>query len=482
MRFVATQDLKPGMLLGKDIIRDAKLSMLKKGITLSDEYIKYFKENGYMGVYVLDEFSKGIDIEDTVRPEVFLEGIKAVQENNVGALVNTSVSIVQDVFEKKDLSVDLFDLRSFDDYTYHHSVNVAVYAVAVGRAMHLDNENIKYLSEAAIAHDLGKSKIPIEILNKHGKLTDEEYKIMQEHPVKSVEILNTTPYISAYVKQAVLMHHENENGSGYPLHKEGSEIPLLAKIIHAVDVYDALTSRRPYKDPYAPAKAYEYLEEGAGNLFDRKVLDAMETVIPAYPAGINIELSNGEKGIVASHTENLMRPKVKLLPDGKIVDLSTDENYSSVSIIYSGILQNDYAGAVEELNENRQRRSMKKTIGIVGDVVSASHINEAINNFYKTVVINSTEGLFNFLRDGEGVDLLIVDIDLKELKGISLILKLKEIVVDFPPFMVISSVMSREMVFSAMKAGASDYIVKPVKPAYLKERVDRAVEKIYDEA
>lgn len=479
MRFIATADLKPGMVLGRDIIRDSKLSMLKKGIVLTDEYIKYFKENGYMGIYVLDEFSKDIEIEDTVRPEVFQEGIKAVEENNVGALVNTSVTIVQDVFEKKDLSVDLFDLRSFDDYTYHHSVNVAVYAVAVGRAMNLDKENIKFLSEAAIAHDLGKSKIPKEILNKHGKLTDEEYKIMQAHPEKSVEILNQSPMISAYVKQAVLMHHENENGSGYPLHKEGKDIPLLAKIIHVVDVYDALTSRRPYKDPYPPANAYEYLVGGAGNLFDRKVLDAMETVIPAYPTGINVILSNGQPGIVARHTDNIMRPVVKLYSDGTFVDLNDPAN-QDLSITSSGILQADYTGEVEELNEDRQRKSMKKTVGIVGDMVSASHVNDALNAFYKTVVINGADALAAYLRDGEPLNLLIIDIDLPEMKGMDLVMGLRKIVLDFPPFMIMSSSMSRNMVMLALKAGASDFILKPVKPNYLRERVNQVIEKIYD--
>lgn len=479
MRFIATADLKPGMVLGRDIIRDARLSMLRKGIILTDEYIKYFKENGYMGVYVLDEFSKDIEIEDTVSPEVFLNGVKAVETNDVNALVNTSVEIVQDVFAKRDLSVDLFDLRSFDDYTYHHSVNVAVYAVAVGRAMDLNNENIRNLSEAALAHDLGKSKIPKEILNKHGKLTDEEYKIMQAHPMKSVEILNQSPVISAYVKQAVLMHHENENGSGYPLHKEGSEIPLLAKIIHVVDVYDALTSRRPYKDPYPPANAYEYLRGGAGNLFDSSVLEAMETVIPAYPIGINVELSNGKTGIVARHTDNIMRPVVKLYSDGSLVDLN-DVNNAGLSIVSSGILQADYVGEVEELNEDRQRRSMKKTVGIVGDMVSISHMNDALNGFYKTVVLNGAQALMDYLRDGEPLNLLIIDIDLPELKGLELVQGLRKIVLGFPPFIIISSMMSKNMVLLALKAGASDFIVKPVNPNYLRERVDRVIEKIYD--
>lgn len=480
MRFIATADLKSGMILGRDIIRDAKLSMLKKGIVLSDEYIKFFKENGYMGVYILDAFSKDIEIEDTVRPEVFEKGIKAVEENDVGALISTSVSIVQDVFEKKDLSVDLFDLRSFDDYTYHHSVNVAVYAVAVGRAMNLSQDDIKYLSEAAIAHDLGKSKIPKEILNKHGKLTDEEYKIMQDHPVKSVEILNQSPMVSAFVKQAVLMHHENENGSGYPLHKEGKEIPLLAKIIHVVDVYDALTSRRPYKDPYSPATAYEYLEDGAGNLFDRTVLDAMKTVIPAYPTGINVVLSNGEKGIVAKHTDNALRPVIKLYSDGSLVDLM-DEKNQDLSIVYSGILQADYTGEVEELNEDRQRKSMKKTVGIVGDLVSSSHVNDALSSFYKTITFSSGAKLMDYLRDGDPLELLIADIDFPDLNGLELLRGLRTIVIDFPPLIIMSSTMSRNMVVEAMKIGAADYIIKPVKPNYLKERVDRVVEKIYDE-
>lgn len=480
MRFVSTPKLQSGMILGRDIIRDATLPMLKKGIILTDDYIKYFKDNGYMGVYILDNFSKDIEVEDTIRPEVVKQGIKAVSENNVGELVDTAVQIVNDIMQKDDLSVDLFDLRSFDDYTYHHSVNVAVYAVAVGRKMNLDKENIKYLSQAAIAHDLGKSKIPKEILNKHGKLTDEEYKIMQDHPKKSVEILNGSSTISAYVKQAVLMHHENENGSGYPLHKEGAEIPLLAKIIHAVDVYDALTSRRPYKDPYAPADAYDYLEGGAGILFDQSVLKVMEEVIPAFPPGLDVLLSNGEKGIVAKHTKDAKRPIIKIYPEGKLVNLLEDPQYKNVSIKASGVLEADYVGEVEELNEGKQRKQMKKTVGIVADLMSSGHLEDALSMNYKTKVFHSGMELMNFLRDNDSPDLLIIDLKLPDTTGIDLVNNLKDLVVGFPPFIFVSDSMDRTTVFNSLKAGATDFIAKPINPTYLRTRVERAINKIYD--
>ena len=140
MRFVPVDSLQAGMILGRDIISNAKSFMLKRGITLTDSYIKYLQLNGYFGAYISDMTSEDVIFEEIIDHETVQKGIDAVASQNIGAIINVSADMVSQVSKKTDISVDLFDLRSFDDYTFHHSVNVAVYAAAVGKKMNLSEE------------------------------------------------------------------------------------------------------------------------------------------------------------------------------------------------------------------------------------------------------------------------------------------------------------------------------------------------------
>ena len=172
MRFVQIDVLQPGMVVGRDIYNITQSSMLRRGVTLTEKYIEYLKEKGYIGAYISDVFSEDIDIEETIEQSTFQAGAVAVKENNVDAIAGVAVDIVSQMSQASRISVDLLDLRAYDDYTYHHSVNVAVYAVAVGKRMGLSDEKLTLLAQAGVCHDLGKSRIPEEILNKPSRLTD----------------------------------------------------------------------------------------------------------------------------------------------------------------------------------------------------------------------------------------------------------------------------------------------------------------------
>lgn len=479
MRYIPIDAVNPGMILGKNIISNTSAAMLTKGTVLTEEYVEYLVEHGYSGVYISDRISEDVIINETISDELFREGVEAIANENIGHIINVSTNIVNEIMSQEQVNVDMIDLRSFDDYTFHHSVNVAVYSVIVGKKMGLASADIKYLSQAAIAHDLGKMRIPEEILNKPGKLTDEEFDVIKSHPQKSMDILGKNRNVSAVVKQAVLFHHENENGSGYPMKRTGDKIPLIAKIIHAVDVYDALTSKRPYKEPYAPADAFEYLKGGCDILFDRAVVDAMLQVLPAYPPGIDVKLSNGEEAIVYAHTSDALRPKVKIKSNGQVIDLSLTE-YQDIFITESGIMPSDYVGELELLEEIKGlSRPRRETILIVDDImVNLLHTKQILQGQYNIITAGNGVEALELITEKGLPDLMVVDIEMPKMDGYTLIKMLKKAGMKDVPFIFLTGRADKETVVQCFELGATDYIVKPAVPVYLKERIAIALKNV----
>ena len=482
MRFVPAFSLVPGMVMARDIISNNSAAfMLKKGVVLNDKAIEYIKSNGYMGAYISDALSNDVELEEVVDQQLFRKGIEAVEGENVGSIVGVATDIVAQITSKRDVSVDLFDLRSFDDYTFHHSVNVAVFAVAVGKKFGLKEDELKELSMAALCHDLGKSKISKDIINKPDKLTDEEFMEIKNHPRYSFSILYNNAEIPSIVRQAVLYHHENEDGSGYPYGKEAKEIPIFAKIIHAVDVYDALTSKRPYKAPFAPADAYQYINNGKNILFDAKVVDVMNEVIPAYPPGIDVILSDGREALVVGHTSNALRPRIKMSDTGVVVNLSSDPEYKDISISKSGIMPADYVGDIDMLNEDRSAvKEIKKkdTILLVDDNFLILQATMGIlKDDYEVMMLRSGLEAIKYLVDGNNKkpDLIIMDVEMPVMNGIATIKNLKKTPEFRIPVMFLTSSSDRATILKCREVGAIDYVVKPANPVYLKERVKMAL-------
>ena len=204
-------------------------------------------------------------------------------------------------------------MRSYDDYTYAHSVNVGVLCGVIGMEMHMNEKEMAQLVTAALLHDLGKLAIPGEILNKPGRLTQKEYKRMQEHPVISYELIKDRFDLSAQIKVAVLFHHENVDGTGYPNGVMGEEQTLLPRsYMRQMSMMRWFPSVLT-KEPYAPCEAAEYLMGGCGILFDREVVEVMLRSIPLYPKGTEVELSDGRVGVIKENADaHNLRPIVRL--------------------------------------------------------------------------------------------------------------------------------------------------------------------------
>ena len=245
MRYIKLSNVEPGMVLGADIFDAHGRILLGRNAELGEEYINRLLDLGFDGVYVDDEMSAGIDVSPMISPELRNRGIECVRCQDLDGCAEVAREIVNEILKKGSISLDMADLRETDDYTYAHSINVAIYSCVIGMGFAMSEDQLEELVVAGLLHDLGKLAIPAEILNKPGRLTPEEFEIMKSHAKLSYELIKDRWDINALVKSAVLFHHENVDGSGYPRGLKSDEQIPYVKIIHVADVYDALVSKRP---------------------------------------------------------------------------------------------------------------------------------------------------------------------------------------------------------------------------------------------
>jgi len=226
-----------------------------------------------------------------------------------------------------------------DNYTYEHSLNVAVLSVILGLELNLNKNELYNLCLGGLLHDIGKAFIPKELLLKESNLTDEEYTLMKSHAVKGYEYIKGNFQISAFVKVITLQHHERIDGTGYPAGLKGDKINKLAKIVSIADVYDAITSDRPYKKADPPSEAIEFIMGSAGRFFDFHMAKAFLRRIVPYPVGTLVKLSNGQIGIVDEINESfLLRPKIRIIKQlATTVKFEYVDLLSQPSIVIEGI-------------------------------------------------------------------------------------------------------------------------------------------------
>jgi len=235
---------------------------------------------------------------------------KAVDAGNARRLVE---EISDSVTRNPGALISLARLKTADDYTYMHSVAVCALMIALGRQLKLDGELIRKLGIAGLLHDLGKAMMPREVLNKPGKLTDDEFRLMKGHPEEGVKLLLESQGIDDITLDVVLHHHEKTDGSGYPKGLKNEEISLYAKMGTVCDVYDAITSNRPYKAGWDPAESLRKMAEWANGHFDPVVFQAFVKSLGIYPIGSLVRLHSGRLGIVIDQSaKSLLTPRIKV--------------------------------------------------------------------------------------------------------------------------------------------------------------------------
>ncbi len=350
MRFVPANCLREGMKIGQTLYGRNEERLLVVGTMLTNKYIKSISSLGISGLYIDDEVSKDIEIQNVISEELrseTMKGVKSlfvcVEKNTCGVnlddISNQVENIVEELIHQKHMLVNMIDLKVFDDYTYSHSVNVAVLSIIIGVTMGISRKELTKLGLGALLHDIGKVFIDKDIVNKPGKLTDEEFTSMKMHSKLGYDYVRDRFQLPVKSYVAVLDHHERYDGSGYPNNKKGDEISDFGKMIALADVYDALTSERPYRKALPPSEAMEYIMGNSQVHFDPELVKVFSRKVAPYPVGTLVRLSNGMTGLVVENYEAFcLRPRVRIIREnGKPVklyeiNLKDDMQYMNVTI------------------------------------------------------------------------------------------------------------------------------------------------------
>jgi HD-GYP domain-containing protein (c-di-GMP phosphodiesterase class II) len=338
MRFLTIDKVVPGSRLAKPLYGAQGVILLRQNVELTEAILSRLKANGYTGLYIEDEISEGIIINDFVD-----EGLRLVAASRLESIVNQNGNlsemkpliseIVDNIIANGDVEVNMNHLLGHHEYTYLHCVNVGILAISIGIKLDLNRDNLIYLGTAGILHDVGKKFVPVEILDKQGKLSKEEFKLIQKHPEFGFEFLADAKELNSVTKVGVLEHHERFDGSGYPRGLKGEEITIFGRILAVADTYDAMTSDRAYRDAFSPSETVEYLMGSGNQLYDSGIIDVFVRCVTVYPVGSSVELSDGTQGIILSnYPDCVLRPVVRNIENKEIIDLKNDLNYLNICI------------------------------------------------------------------------------------------------------------------------------------------------------
>jgi len=339
----AVSEAKPGMKLGEDINASQGATLVPKGTILTQRIIYYLMDWGIDSILVIEESEsatkyreeKQLDfkkkyLDTTQKVMEYMEGLKgskAMKVEEVKEIAEELIMYASDIDSVKLIT----DMKNKDHYTYQHSMNVGIYASLLGRWLGYTKEALKNISMAGLLHDIGKMRIPDEIISKPGPLTNKEFEIVKNHSVFGYELLKHNE-VSVEVAIAVLQHHERENGTGYPFKLTGTKIHPYSKIVTVADIFDAITSNRVYQPRKSPFTAVKELKEGSFNDLDPKVASTFFHRIADFFIGSTVIFNDGTFGeIVFLNKHEPTKPLVKL--GNHFVDLSKDKNKEIIDVL-----------------------------------------------------------------------------------------------------------------------------------------------------
>ncbi len=362
--FVRCSSLTEGMRIDQAIKDRIDRTLIAKGTILDGYMIEALQKMGIGGVYVsegedeaekqkeedaklpastLNTISKlrtadptKVKLSESVKKRVS-EGIQYLYNNSSSqnfsdATNNITGYLMKAIDENDAIAVDINALKTSDEYTFKHSVDVATLSMIIAKKQGLNNQDIYNIGIAGLLHDIGKSQVPLDILNKPAKLTDDEFSIMKKHSIFGYNILKEKEEFTQIISFSVLQHHEKMNGKGYPMGMTSDKILPYAKILSVADVYDALVTQRPYKKAFSQRTAVEMIM----SMTDELDITAMKSFLGSvilYPVDSTVELSNGEKArVVENNPKFVLRPTVVGLTSGNVYNLATDINCANIII------------------------------------------------------------------------------------------------------------------------------------------------------
>lgn len=324
MRLARLDEAVIGKQLAKTFYTADGNTLLRAGVSLSGEYVRGLRKKGFRSVYINDEYDADIAIDDFTDERTRFQAvskIKGVMEKYIAGqpmdqqeVKSIVSSLLTSIEGKRRIFAGLTALRSFDDYTYGHSVNVCLLSMAIGSDLYYDTKKLYELGVGALLHDIGKVLIPLEILNKPAGLNPEEIKTIRKHTVEGFEILRKYIDLSLLSAHVPFEHHEWYDGSGYPRSLKGEGIIEYARIAAIADVFDAVTNDRIYRPRMTLNQAYNLIAQQMGSQFDRQLALRFLERIQVFPNGTYVRLNTGEIGIITRQAEESNKnPVVRLL-------------------------------------------------------------------------------------------------------------------------------------------------------------------------
>lgn len=360
---ISLESLEAGMKIAKQVYDADGNLLLGKGVTLNEFFVKRLQMLGIESIFIKDDAADDVipheSISEIVRgatikhmKELFrpLEDIKKEMKNQTAAALldsvksprfqqtfgnnpafqkiqNSAKDIVNEVLSG-DVTLGLNSIKSYDNYTFQHSIDVAIVSILIGRKLALPEKRLRELGIGCILHDMGKIFIPDSIVNKPGRLTDEEFERVKDHPVIGYELIKDVTTIGILPPHVAFQHHEKQDGSGYPRGLKGNNkldisgekgmIHLYASIAGVADVYDALSSDRPYRTALQPEKVIEIMMKMKGDHLNKSIFSIFLKIAPMYPVGTTIRMGSGKYPfhygvVIAINEQNLERPVVRLV-------------------------------------------------------------------------------------------------------------------------------------------------------------------------
>lgn len=344
MTRIFIDEAKSGMVTTKDIfIKDTQFLILNTGSVLNKRKIDRLKEFGIYTIDVLSESEKDSvrilkepfkPIYDELKKKThrYFEKLRLQNKVEAGEIIENANEIIDIIAENNNLLSLLKQMESDDEYLYKHSVAVGIITAMLAKWMNFEPKLQIEASIAGTFHDIGKIRTPQHILNKPSKLTLEEFDIIKEHSRHGYDILNTQSWATKNVKIAVYQHHERNDGSGYPEGLKAPDISVLAKLVAIGDVFDAVTTKRAYKDKLSPFDASEIIFKESIHRLDTEFCQVLLKKLTAFYVGNVVSLNNGKVGeIVFLNPMEATRPLIRV--ENQFIDLASERELKIIDIL-----------------------------------------------------------------------------------------------------------------------------------------------------
>ncbi len=330
MRQIRLTDVRPGMILARNLFNRKGHILLASGVTLTQEYLHKLRRLKVKNLFIQDPRYDDLNIPEYLPLEIqqralsilntTMEKIYNKESFAIDAISNVVSDIVEELILQPSVSIQLTGIAIHDNYTLDHSLNCAIYTALLARSCDFTVSQIKEITCGALLHDVGKMKVDKEIINKPGHLTEKEFNIIKQHPQSGFNLLVKKRWeISCLVAHMAWQHHEKIDGTGYPRGLQGKEILNYSRLLTITDVYEAITGCRPYRKAMNLEEAYHIIHSGLGTTFDEHFGGIFLSKMALYFPGMEITLNTGEKAVVVSLLDSSPRkPIIRLIsyPDG----------------------------------------------------------------------------------------------------------------------------------------------------------------------